>query len=111
MEAPAFLILHVLWAVVPSFHMSYSSEGKEVMFEKEGEDVGFVFEGEQDGRGSLAFHAFRWVDPSWSLGEFNILENGVLLEVGGDGSHRPVRSKRVSDGNIVDYHLGPGDIS
>ena len=46
MKAPAFLALHILWVVVPSFHTSYGSKGKEVVFEKEGEDVGFVFEGE-----------------------------------------------------------------
>ena len=49
MEAPAFPALHVLQVVIPSFHVSYGSEGEEVMFDKEGEDVGFVFEGKQDG--------------------------------------------------------------
>ena len=45
MKAPAFLALHILWVVIPSFHMSYGSKGKKIVFEK-GEDVGFVFKGE-----------------------------------------------------------------
>ena len=45
MKAPAFLALCILWVVVPSFHASYGSEGKKIVFEKKGEDVGFVFKG------------------------------------------------------------------
>ena len=50
-------------------------------------------------------------DSSWSLSEFGVLENRVLFEVGSDGSHQPRGAKQVSDGDVMNYHLGPRDIS